>query len=89
MNFALGETLPQSCLDVSAEPKSLLSLFFFASEKAPDCDSLGCQFKCAVTHDGPRCYCRHGYEVAADGKTCKGRRFSRQLILAWSTQNVI
>ncbi|XP_023125210.2 low-density lipoprotein receptor-related protein 1 isoform X1 [Amphiprion ocellaris] len=40
-------------------------------EQAHDCASHGCQVHCAVTHDGPRCYCRHGYEVAADGKTCK------------------
>ncbi|KAG7228330.1 hypothetical protein INR49_009194, partial [Caranx melampygus] len=40
-------------------------------ERAPDCASHGCQFRCAVTHDGPKCYCRNGFEVAADGKTCK------------------
>ncbi|KAK5894649.1 hypothetical protein CesoFtcFv8_011322 [Champsocephalus esox] len=40
-------------------------------ERALDCASSGCQFHCAVTHDGPLCYCSNGYEVAADGKTCK------------------
>uniref|UniRef100_A0A8D3BMI9 Low density lipoprotein receptor-related protein 1Ab n=1 Tax=Scophthalmus maximus TaxID=52904 RepID=A0A8D3BMI9_SCOMX len=40
-------------------------------ERAPDCASHGCQFHCAVTHSGPQCYCRNGFEVAADGKTCK------------------
>ncbi|XP_028437900.1 low-density lipoprotein receptor-related protein 1 isoform X2 [Perca flavescens] len=40
-------------------------------EQAPGCASHGCQFHCAVTHDGPLCYCSNGYEVAADGKTCK------------------
>uniref|UniRef100_A0A3Q2CY79 Low density lipoprotein receptor-related protein 1Ab n=1 Tax=Cyprinodon variegatus TaxID=28743 RepID=A0A3Q2CY79_CYPVA len=40
-------------------------------EKAPECASLECEYNCAVTHDGPRCYCGNGYEVAADGKKCK------------------
>uniref|UniRef100_A0A3Q4HMU0 EGF-like domain-containing protein n=1 Tax=Neolamprologus brichardi TaxID=32507 RepID=A0A3Q4HMU0_NEOBR len=35
------------------------------------CASHGCEIGCAVTHDGPRCYCGDGYEVAADGKKCK------------------
>ncbi|XP_030279710.1 low-density lipoprotein receptor-related protein 1-like isoform X1 [Sparus aurata] len=38
---------------------------------APGCASHGCEFHCAVTHDGPQCYCSNGYEVAADGKICK------------------
>lgn len=53
---------------------SCVSVFFSASDQAPACASHGCQFKCAVTHDGPQCYCSAGYEVAADGKTCKGER---------------
>uniref|UniRef100_A0AAX7SPU8 EGF-like domain-containing protein n=1 Tax=Astatotilapia calliptera TaxID=8154 RepID=A0AAX7SPU8_ASTCA len=36
-----------------------------------NCASHGCEIGCAVTHDGPRCYCGDGYEVAADGKKCK------------------
>uniref|UniRef100_A0A3Q2NMI4 LDL receptor related protein 1 n=1 Tax=Fundulus heteroclitus TaxID=8078 RepID=A0A3Q2NMI4_FUNHE len=40
-------------------------------EKAPECGSFGCEFRCGVTHDGPRCYCGQGYEVAPDGKKCK------------------
>uniref|UniRef100_A0A673BUV4 Low density lipoprotein receptor-related protein 1Ab n=1 Tax=Sphaeramia orbicularis TaxID=375764 RepID=A0A673BUV4_9TELE len=40
-------------------------------EQAPACASHGCQFHCAVTHDGPKCYCGNGYKVAPDGKTCK------------------
>lgn len=53
----------------------LMFNFFFlfsASDQAPACASHECQFNCAVTHDGPRCYCGAGYEVDADGKTCKG-----------------
>lgn len=45
---------------------------FSNSDQAPACASHGCQYNCAVTHDGPQCYCSTGYEVAADGKMCKG-----------------
>lgn len=47
---------------------------FSTSERAPACASHGCHYNCAVTHDGPQCYCNSGYEVAADGKMCKGER---------------
>ncbi|XP_063064253.1 low-density lipoprotein receptor-related protein 1 isoform X3 [Engraulis encrasicolus] len=40
-------------------------------ELKPNCTSHGCQYECAVTMEGPVCYCRNGYEVAEDGKTCK------------------
>uniref|UniRef100_A0A667YNG9 LDL receptor related protein 1 n=1 Tax=Myripristis murdjan TaxID=586833 RepID=A0A667YNG9_9TELE len=40
-------------------------------ELAPGCASHGCQYNCSVTHEGPKCYCGNGYEVAPDGKTCK------------------
>uniref|UniRef100_A0A4W6FD01 LDL receptor related protein 1 n=1 Tax=Lates calcarifer TaxID=8187 RepID=A0A4W6FD01_LATCA len=34
--------------------------------------SLGvCQENCAVTPGGPVCYCKSGYEISPDGKTCK------------------
>lgn len=33
---------------------------------------MGCQETCAVTPVGPACYCKSGYEISADGKTCKG-----------------
>lgn len=46
--------------------------FLYVSEQAPACIAQGCQFNCSVTHDGPRCYCSAGYEVTADGRTCKG-----------------
>lgn len=45
---------------------------FFCPEHAAACASHECQYHCAVTHDGPKCYCANGYEVAEDGKTCKG-----------------
>uniref|UniRef100_A0AAY4BY64 EGF-like domain-containing protein n=1 Tax=Denticeps clupeoides TaxID=299321 RepID=A0AAY4BY64_9TELE len=37
----------------------------------PNCTSFGCHYNCAVTVDGPKCYCKNGYEVAEDSKTCK------------------
>lgn len=46
--------------------------FLLFLEKASECAALGCEYHCGVTHNGPRCYCGTGYEVAADGKTCKG-----------------
>uniref|UniRef100_A0AAQ4PNY3 EGF-like domain-containing protein n=1 Tax=Gasterosteus aculeatus aculeatus TaxID=481459 RepID=A0AAQ4PNY3_GASAC len=36
-----------------------------------NCSLVGCQESCAVTPAGPTCYCKSGYEISADGKTCK------------------
>lgn len=46
----------------------------FSAEHAEACATLGCQSNCTATHDGPLCYCNSGYEIAADGKACKGER---------------
>ncbi|XP_067287513.1 low-density lipoprotein receptor-related protein 1 isoform X2 [Pseudorasbora parva] len=40
-------------------------------ELAPNCTLTGCQDNCAVTHTGAMCYCKSGYEISQDGKTCK------------------
>ncbi|XP_029576228.1 low-density lipoprotein receptor-related protein 1-like [Salmo trutta] len=40
-------------------------------ELGPDCATHGCEGNCSVTHQGPKCYCKIGYEVSQDGKTCK------------------
>uniref|UniRef100_A0AAZ3P2N0 EGF-like domain-containing protein n=1 Tax=Oncorhynchus tshawytscha TaxID=74940 RepID=A0AAZ3P2N0_ONCTS len=40
-------------------------------ELGPDCATHGCKGNCSVTHQGPKCYCKIGYEVSQDGKTCK------------------
>uniref|UniRef100_A0A8C7PU39 Low density lipoprotein receptor-related protein 1Ab n=1 Tax=Oncorhynchus mykiss TaxID=8022 RepID=A0A8C7PU39_ONCMY len=40
-------------------------------ELGPDCATHGCESNCSVTHQGPKCYCKIGYEVSQDGKTCK------------------
>ncbi|XP_016534121.1 low-density lipoprotein receptor-related protein 1-like isoform X3 [Poecilia formosa] len=36
-----------------------------------NCSITGCQEKCAVTPQGPACYCKNGYEISSDGRTCK------------------
>ncbi|XP_073681641.1 prolow-density lipoprotein receptor-related protein 1-like [Garra rufa] len=40
-------------------------------ELALNCTLTGCQDNCAVTRTGPMCYCKSGYEISQDGKTCK------------------
>ncbi|KAJ0023664.1 hypothetical protein NQD34_003563 [Periophthalmus magnuspinnatus] len=40
-------------------------------ELISNCSIWGCQEHCAVTPDGPACYCKNGYEIKQDGKTCK------------------
>ncbi|XP_056305586.1 prolow-density lipoprotein receptor-related protein 1-like [Danio aesculapii] len=38
---------------------------------ASKCSIMDCQYNCSVTMSGPKCYCKNGYEVGEDGKTCK------------------
>ncbi|KAM9759324.1 low-density lipoprotein receptor-related protein 1-like isoform 2-T2 [Menidia menidia] len=38
---------------------------------ASNCSLTGCEESCAVTPTGPACYCKSGYEISQDGKTCK------------------
>ncbi|AWP02986.1 hypothetical protein SMAX5B_014046 [Scophthalmus maximus] len=40
-------------------------------EYISNCSLMGCQESCAVTPGGPVCYCKSGYEISPDGKTCK------------------
>ncbi|XP_005162276.1 low-density lipoprotein receptor-related protein 1 isoform X2 [Danio rerio] len=40
-------------------------------ELASKCSIMDCQYNCSVTLSGPKCYCKNGYEVGEDGKTCK------------------
>uniref|UniRef100_A0A673FZ58 Low-density lipoprotein receptor-related protein 1-like n=1 Tax=Sinocyclocheilus rhinocerous TaxID=307959 RepID=A0A673FZ58_9TELE len=40
-------------------------------ELALNCTLTGCQDNCAVTRTGAMCYCKSGYEISQDGKTCK------------------
>lgn len=40
-------------------------------ELISNCTLAGCQENCAVTHSGPVCYCKNGYEISQDGKLCK------------------
>uniref|UniRef100_A0AAQ5XK95 EGF-like domain-containing protein n=1 Tax=Amphiprion ocellaris TaxID=80972 RepID=A0AAQ5XK95_AMPOC len=40
-------------------------------EYISNCSLMGCQENCAVTPVGPACYCKSGYEISLDGKTCK------------------
>ncbi|XP_039602497.1 low-density lipoprotein receptor-related protein 1-like isoform X2 [Polypterus senegalus] len=40
-------------------------------ELATNCSRFGCQYNCSVTLNGPECYCKTNYELAADGKMCK------------------
>ncbi|KAI4875171.1 hypothetical protein NFI96_001323 [Prochilodus magdalenae] len=50
---------------------SVLSCFPFY-ELISNCSAAGCQDNCAVTRTGPKCYCKSGFEIGPDGKTCKG-----------------
>ncbi|KAM4582658.1 low-density lipoprotein receptor-related protein 1-like isoform 1-T1 [Fundulus diaphanus] len=36
-----------------------------------NCTVIGCQDSCAATPQGPACYCKSGYEIGSDGRTCK------------------
>lgn len=56
-------------LSVSPSPLGCFSLLEFKS----NCSLMGCTENCAVTPVGPACYCKSGYEISADGKTCKGK----------------
>uniref|UniRef100_A0A3Q4HZ43 Low density lipoprotein receptor-related protein 1Aa n=1 Tax=Neolamprologus brichardi TaxID=32507 RepID=A0A3Q4HZ43_NEOBR len=40
-------------------------------EYITNCSHMGCKEHCAVTPAGPACYCKTGYEISPDGKTCK------------------
>lgn len=63
---------PNTHTRICAALQIFMFIVFSTSERAPACASHGCHYNCAVTHDGPQCYCNSGYEVAADGKMCKG-----------------
>uniref|UniRef100_A0A668U5R0 EGF-like domain-containing protein n=1 Tax=Oreochromis aureus TaxID=47969 RepID=A0A668U5R0_OREAU len=41
-------------------------------EYTTNCSHMGCKEHCAITPAGPACYCKTGYEISPDGKTCKG-----------------
>lgn len=47
-------------------------LLWLPPEFASNCSLSGCQENCAVTPGGTACYCKSGYEISSDGKTCKG-----------------
>nr|XP_032823068.1 low-density lipoprotein receptor-related protein 1-like isoform X2 [Petromyzon marinus] len=36
-----------------------------------NCTDIGCQHRCAVTREGPVCYCENGQQVMPDKKGCK------------------
>nr|XP_033800021.1 low-density lipoprotein receptor-related protein 1B [Geotrypetes seraphini] len=40
-------------------------------ELLPQCQQLKCQYKCAITRNGTKCYCEDGYDTDEDGKQCK------------------
>jgi hypothetical protein len=58
---------PQSDPNISLPPPPCLS-----TEFATNCTLSGCQDNCSVTPLGAACYCKSGYEIGLDGKTCKG-----------------
>ncbi|KAF3856478.1 hypothetical protein F7725_017201 [Dissostichus mawsoni] len=41
------------------------------AEFVSNCSLQGCQESCAVTPSGPACFCKSGFEISPDGKTCK------------------
>ncbi|KAL0151229.1 hypothetical protein M9458_053420, partial [Cirrhinus mrigala] len=48
-----------------------MSSALISVELALNCTLSGCQDNCAVTRTGSMCYCKSGYEISQDGKTCK------------------
>ncbi|XP_069042806.1 low-density lipoprotein receptor-related protein 1 isoform X2 [Lepisosteus oculatus] len=40
-------------------------------EFALNCTHFGCQYNCSVTQNGPACYCKSGFEIDADSRTCR------------------
>lgn len=38
------------------------------------CQKQNCQYRCALSRNSTQCYCRDGYELGADRKSCIGRR---------------
>ncbi|KAF7208497.1 transcript variant X2 [Nothobranchius furzeri] len=40
-------------------------------EQRSNCSIKGCQENCTATPAGPVCYCKNGYEISSDGKTCR------------------
>lgn len=79
--------------DPHSAKNSLLSLppplppFCPSSEFISNCSLMGCQENCAVTPGGPACYCKSGYEISTDGKTCKGE-FLYSLTALWPGQEL-
>uniref|UniRef100_A0A8V0Y2X4 EGF-like domain-containing protein n=1 Tax=Gallus gallus TaxID=9031 RepID=A0A8V0Y2X4_CHICK len=39
-------------------------------ELLPRCQQMNCQYKCAITRNGSKCYCGDGYETSNDGRSC-------------------
>ncbi|XP_037535815.1 low-density lipoprotein receptor-related protein 1 [Nematolebias whitei] len=40
-------------------------------EYRSNCSIKGCQENCTATPLGPVCYCKNGFKISSDGKTCK------------------
>lgn len=51
----------------------LLWLMLF-TELLPKCQQMNCQYRCAITRNGTRCYCGDGYETSGDGRSCSGKQ---------------
>lgn len=45
----------------------------FSLELLTNCSAMGCQHHCVPTVNGPACYCNSSFQLADDGKSCKGR----------------
>ncbi|XP_048808618.1 low-density lipoprotein receptor-related protein 1B isoform X3 [Lagopus muta] len=39
-------------------------------ELLPRCQQMNCQYKCAITRNGTKCYCGDGYETSSNGRSC-------------------
>lgn len=66
-------TLRQKLIPVFCTPP----LLCLPPEFMSNCSLSGCQENCAVTPGGSACYCKSGYEISPDGKTCKGEFFKQ------------
>ena len=61
----------------------------FFSKDVDECADMTlastCSQNCVNTYGSFECQCNSGFELAADGRTCNGKRFNKFLVLAGMT----
>lgn len=69
----MGSVSGRYLMDCVVEFDLSMSSGLMSTEGALNCTLAGCQDNCAVTRTGSMCYCKSGYEIGQDGKTCTGQ----------------